>query len=337
MIYSDYGLGWGAVVLGKGWSPKLGFFGRPPLLHQGGRGPRSCGTRSSATSSCRVPRSRASTTTASSSTTRSEAAQRARGSASASALIVLSYLRWHFPYPAGERLRAVGDEPVRPAAVRDLLQDLHGEGVGHPVLEICAEWAAQRIKGLSLAQRRPEHVRQQAADQRIKTLIDEFDYPRLGPGMMWERVPRSIERWAARVLPRRTVVAIDGPPQRRVTASTSGTAARRATVVRGRPLHLEHADARAGRALDPRRRPRRPGRRPKAPLPRLPHGGLMVEGRRSSRQLDLHPRPRRQGRAHPELQELEPGHGAGPGARPASGSSTSASRATASGRCRTRS
>jgi protoporphyrinogen oxidase len=62
---------------------------------------------------------------------------------------------------------------------------------GMPTSAISADWAAQRIKGLSLtkavwnalfggksAGRRGGEV--------IKTLIDEFKYPRLGPGQMWE-------------------------------------------------------------------------------------------------------------------------------------------------------
>ncbi|MFM8890798.1 MAG: FAD-dependent oxidoreductase, partial [Planctomycetia bacterium] len=56
--------------------------------------------------------------------------------------------------------------------------------------EISADWAAQRIKGLSLwsaicaavfPKRRPKD-----RTQTIKTLIDTFRYPRKGPGMMWE-------------------------------------------------------------------------------------------------------------------------------------------------------
>jgi protoporphyrinogen oxidase len=55
--------------------------------------------------------------------------------------------------------------------------------------EISADWAAQRIKGLSLTTAvlnalRPRNMRKDA--QVIKTLIDSFRYPRLGPGMMWE-------------------------------------------------------------------------------------------------------------------------------------------------------
>ena len=60
---------------------------------------------------------------------------------------------------------------------------------GIPCREISADWAAQRIKNLSLR----EAVRnallgagRTADGQIITTLIDEFYYPRLGPGMMWE-------------------------------------------------------------------------------------------------------------------------------------------------------
>ncbi|MFQ5409706.1 MAG: NAD(P)/FAD-dependent oxidoreductase, partial [Anaerolineales bacterium] len=58
---------------------------------------------------------------------------------------------------------------------------------GIPCSDIRAEWAAQRIKGLSL----PTAIRNALFPPRgevIKTLIEEFHYPPLGPGMMWERV-----------------------------------------------------------------------------------------------------------------------------------------------------
>jgi protoporphyrinogen oxidase len=55
--------------------------------------------------------------------------------------------------------------------------------------EISADWAAQRIKGLSLSSAiknavlPPKKVSKEAL---IKTLIDSFRYPKYGPGMMWE-------------------------------------------------------------------------------------------------------------------------------------------------------
>ena len=55
--------------------------------------------------------------------------------------------------------------------------------------DISADWAAQRIKGLSLTgairhalNRTP---RTTAGEPVVKTLIESFAYPRLGPGMMW--------------------------------------------------------------------------------------------------------------------------------------------------------
>jgi protoporphyrinogen oxidase len=55
--------------------------------------------------------------------------------------------------------------------------------------ELSADWAAQRIKGLDMGR----VVREALLPRRpgaavIKTLIDRFRYPRLGPGQMWERV-----------------------------------------------------------------------------------------------------------------------------------------------------
>jgi protoporphyrinogen oxidase len=56
--------------------------------------------------------------------------------------------------------------------------------------QISADWAAQRIKGLSLgtAIRNALLPKPRNTDRSkvVKTLIDSFRYPRLGPGMLWE-------------------------------------------------------------------------------------------------------------------------------------------------------
>lgn len=57
--------------------------------------------------------------------------------------------------------------------------------------ELSADWAAQRIKGLSLGEAIKNALIPQKTKKNgevIKTLIDQFRYPRLGPGQMWERV-----------------------------------------------------------------------------------------------------------------------------------------------------
>jgi protoporphyrinogen oxidase len=62
---------------------------------------------------------------------------------------------------------------------------------GVPTSEIRAEWAAQRIKGLSF------FSAAKAAffgnkDNEVKSLISEFNYPRFGPGQMWEAMTAAI-------------------------------------------------------------------------------------------------------------------------------------------------
>lgn len=59
--------------------------------------------------------------------------------------------------------------------------------------QISADWAAQRIKGLSLSSAIwnalvPQRPRDRS--NQIKTLIGSFRYPRKGPGMMWEEAAR---------------------------------------------------------------------------------------------------------------------------------------------------
>ena len=69
---------------------------------------------------------------------------------------------------------------------------------GVPTTEIRAEWAAQRIKGLSF------FTAAKAAffgnkGNKVKSLIDKFHYPRFGPGQMWEQMTADIERLGGEV------------------------------------------------------------------------------------------------------------------------------------------
>jgi len=69
--------------------------------------------------------------------------------------------------------------------------------------EISADWAAQRIKGLSLATAvknalLPKRTPKDRAAV-VKTLIDTFRYPRRGPGMMWERCADEVRRMGGQV------------------------------------------------------------------------------------------------------------------------------------------
>ncbi|MBD2059302.1 NAD(P)/FAD-dependent oxidoreductase [Oculatella sp. FACHB-28] len=61
---------------------------------------------------------------------------------------------------------------------------------GIPCDKIRADWAAQRIQGMSLKRAVINAV---FGSQNAKSLIKEFDYPRLGPGMMWERCQEILD------------------------------------------------------------------------------------------------------------------------------------------------
>ena len=63
---------------------------------------------------------------------------------------------------------------------------------GVPASEIRAEWAAQRIKGLSFfSAARAAFFGNRG--NKIKSLISEFNYPRFGPGQMWDAMTSAIE------------------------------------------------------------------------------------------------------------------------------------------------
>ena len=63
---------------------------------------------------------------------------------------------------------------------------------GMPCDQIEAEWAAQRIKGLSLTSAVIDSLF--GSSNGAKTLIKSFQYPRLGPGMMWERFAEVVQQ-----------------------------------------------------------------------------------------------------------------------------------------------
>ncbi|HEV8186043.1 MAG TPA: FAD-dependent oxidoreductase, partial [Chthoniobacterales bacterium] len=74
---------------------------------------------------------------------------------------------------------------------------------GMPCKEISADWAAQRIKGLSLGSAIKNALlpQKQPKDKNkvIKTLINSFKYPRKGPGMMWEACAEKTQALGGRI------------------------------------------------------------------------------------------------------------------------------------------
>ena len=71
---------------------------------------------------------------------------------------------------------------------------------GMKCTEISADWAAQRIKGLSMGKAILNAVMpRRGGGEVIKTLIDSFRYPRRGPGMMWEATAHAVAAAGGRV------------------------------------------------------------------------------------------------------------------------------------------
>ena len=63
---------------------------------------------------------------------------------------------------------------------------------GVPAHEIQADWAAQRIKNLSLFKAIMNAIIPKRGSTKITSLIDRFQYPALGPGMLWEECARVV-------------------------------------------------------------------------------------------------------------------------------------------------
>jgi protoporphyrinogen oxidase len=72
---------------------------------------------------------------------------------------------------------------------------------GIPTSELSADWAAQRIRGLSLSKAILNALRGKPGEGGpvIKTLVDSFEYPRLGPGQMWEKAAADIASQGGRI------------------------------------------------------------------------------------------------------------------------------------------
>jgi len=77
---------------------------------------------------------------------------------------------------------------------------------GVPATEIQADWGAQRVKDLSLFRAlweslKPKRVRRRRdKSKQVTSLIEEFNYPKYGPGMMWERCTELVTERGTKVV-----------------------------------------------------------------------------------------------------------------------------------------
>lgn len=82
---------------------------------------------------------------------------------------------------------------------------------GIPCNQIRADWAAQRIKNMSLKEAVLNAI---FGSKNAKSLIKKFDYPRLGPGMMWERCQELLDTQGSPVHLNTEVVRVEREGQR---------------------------------------------------------------------------------------------------------------------------
>ena len=71
---------------------------------------------------------------------------------------------------------------------------------GVPVASMPADWAAQRVKGLSLGNAIVNALKPSKNQKEITSLIEEFQYPKYGPGMMWEVCRDKVEAKGSKVV-----------------------------------------------------------------------------------------------------------------------------------------
>jgi len=121
--------------------------------------------------------------------------------------IGLSYIRWTlFPYKKEETFEQWVTNRFGKRLFEIFFKSYTEKVWGIPCSELRAEWAAQRIKDLSLKTAIVSMFFNQK--DKVKTLIERFDYPRLGPGMLWRKVSDIIEDRGGDVLMESDVVRI---------------------------------------------------------------------------------------------------------------------------------
>jgi protoporphyrinogen oxidase len=106
---------------------------------------------------------------------------------------------------------------------------------GVPTSEIRSEWAAQRIKNLSFF-RAAWSAFFGNKDNKVTSLIDKFNYPRYGPGQMWETMTDDINRLGGQVLLEHKVTKIEFEGDRCVRVHVGDKAFEPSAVISSLPL-----------------------------------------------------------------------------------------------------
>jgi protoporphyrinogen oxidase len=106
---------------------------------------------------------------------------------------------------------------------------------GVPATEIRAEWAAQRIKGLSFFSAAKAAFLGNKGNK-IKSLIDKFNYPRYGPGQMWDTMSTKIRALGGQVLTESAVTRLVVDGAHIVEVEAGGVTYKPSAVISSLPL-----------------------------------------------------------------------------------------------------
>ncbi len=107
--------------------------------------------------------------------------------------VLASYLKWHlFPHQQVETFEHWVTNAFGKRLFEIFFKTYTEKVWGIPCTELRAEWAAQRIKNLSLTIVIKSFFLN--THNKVVSLIDQFHYPRRGPGMMWEAAQKRIEQ-----------------------------------------------------------------------------------------------------------------------------------------------
>jgi protoporphyrinogen oxidase len=123
---------------------------------------------------------------------------------------VLSYAQSQvFPYPREDTFEEWVSNRFGKKLYRIFFKTYTEKVWGIPCSEIRAEWAAQRIQGLSLPVAAWNAIFGPGKSKDVvKTLIEQFEYPRHGPGMMWERAAEFLVAHGGEMRLKTDVVAV---------------------------------------------------------------------------------------------------------------------------------
>ena len=136
--------------------------------------------------------------------------------------IVISYFYWQcFPYRREDTFEQWVTNRFGKRLFETFFKRYTEKVWGISCSELKAEWAAQRIKDLSLKTAILSMLWRRKGT--IRTLIEEFAYPRLGPGMMWSAVQERVSQYGCAVRLNTPVIEIchEGHAIREIIVGTS--------------------------------------------------------------------------------------------------------------------